>query len=196
MINTLVFASSNENKIAEIKTLLPSNYQLLSSHELGLKEEIPETADTLEGNALMKARYIYERTSKACFADDTGLEVLSLGGRPGVYSARYAGEERSADKNMKKLLSELEGSSNRQAQFRTAIAYINLKGEAFLFEGKVEGLISTELKGKEGFGYDPIFLPEGLNQSFAQMSLADKNAMSHRERAFAAFINFLETQKS
>ena len=194
--NTLVFASSNANKIAEIKSLLPSNFQLLSSHDLGINEEIPETADTLEGNALMKAQYLFDKTSKACFADDTGLEVMALNGRPGVFSARYAGPERSAQMNIEKLLHELDGVLDRRAQFRTAIAFVTEKGDAHVFEGKVEGLISTKWLGNAGFGYDPVFLPEGLSQSFAEMTLADKNARSHRARAFEAFIRFLETQKN
>jgi len=196
MTKTLVFASSNLNKISEIKSILPREYALLSSKEVGLVEEIPETSNTLEGNALMKARFLYNFAGKSCFADDTGLEVEALGGAPGVYSARYAGEEKSAEKNIQKLLAELKEHDNRSAQFRTSIAYIDNTGEEFLFEGIVKGIIAESTKGHSGFGYDPVFLPEGLTLSFAEMSMNDKNARSHRARAFQQFIQFLETQKS
>lgn len=195
-MKTLIFASHNKNKALEIRALLPEDLKLKTLNDLELAEEIPETGETLEDNALIKAQYIYRNFGEACFADDTGLEVESLNGAPGVYSARYAGLQKSSEDNMAKLLAELEGKENRKAQFRTLIAYINEDGNEFLFEGKVEGIIALEKMGEKGFGYDPIFIPEGKPLSFAQMNAKEKNKISHRARSLQAFLQFLDTQKS
>lgn len=189
-IMELIFATHNLNKLKEIASLLPEGFSLIGLDESGLTEEIPEPFDKLELNALHKARTIAEKTGKAAFADDTGLEVFALGGRPGVYSARYAGEEKDPEANMKKLLGELENESDRRARFRTVIAYVNGAKE-YLFEGIVNGEILSEKRGKKGFGYDPVFRPEGFDRSFAEMELAEKNTVSHRARAFVKFIEFL-----
>ena len=187
----LIFATNNPHKLQEIKEILNSKFEILSLQAMGINEDIPETADTLEGNALLKARFVYERTGADCFADDTGLEVDALNGEPGVFSARYAGENASFDDNMNKLLYSLNGESNRKAKFRTVIALI-LNGSEYLFEGKVDGSILHEKKGAEGFGYDPIFLPEGFELSFAEMDQAQKNSISHRGRSVQKLANFLE----
>jgi len=186
----IVFATNNPNKLKEIQALMPTGVEILSLKEIGCTEDIPETGDTLEANAFQKAHYLKEHYGYDCFADDTGLEVDALEGAPGVYSARYAGPERSAEANMAKILSELKGNNNRKAQFRTAIALI-LNGEEHLFEGKVEGHISEAKQGKEGFGYDPIFIPENETRSFAQMSMEEKGAISHRGRAVRKLIEHL-----
>ena len=191
----LVFATNNKHKLEEMRAILGDKVELLSLAEIGCFDDIPETADTLEGNALIKARYIYEKYAVSCFADDTGLEVEALDGAPGVYSARYAGESNDAEANMNKLLHNLTGKSNRNAQFRTVIALI-IEGEERLFEGIVRGTIAEERQGKEGFGYDPIFIPEGCNESFAQMTAAEKNSMSHRSRAAAALNEYLQSQET
>jgi XTP/dITP diphosphohydrolase len=164
----LVFATNNKHKLEEMRAILGGKVELLSLADIGCNDDIPETADTLEGNALIKARHIYGKYSLACFADDTGLEVDALGGAPGVYSARYAGENNDSEANMQKLLENLTGKSDRRAQFRTVIALI-IDGEEKLFDGVVRGEISTERKGEAGFGYDPLFIPEGYDVSFAQM---------------------------
>lgn len=197
----LIFASSNKHKIEEIQHWLGSSYQLVGLSDLGFADDIPEDALTLEGNALLKARFVYQRWGKNCFADDTGLEVDALHAEPGVFSARYSGslsdfngnEKLRTDANKAKLLSKLEGQQNRKARFRTVIAYIE-NGQEFLFEGIVNGIISTSEMGDAGFGYDPLFIPEGYNESFAQMSLAEKNKISHRARATAKFIEWLKTR--
>jgi len=186
----IVFATNNPNKLKEIQALMPTGIEILSLKEIGCTEDIPETGDKLEANAFQKAHYLKEHYGYDCFADDTGLEVDALEGAPGVYSARYAGPERSAEANMAKILSELKGNNNRKAQFRTAIALI-LNGEEHLFEGKVEGHISEAKQGKEGFGYDPIFIPENETRSFAQMSMEEKGAISHRGRAVRKLIEHL-----
>jgi len=186
----IVFATNNPNKLKEIQALMPTGIEILSLKEIGCTEDIPETGDTLEANAFQKAHYLKEHYGYDCFADDTGLEVDTLEGAPGVYSARYAGPERSAEANMAKILSELKGNNNRKAQFRTAIALI-LNGEEHLFEGKVEGHISEAKQGKEGFGYDPIFIPENETRSFAQMSMEEKGAISHRGRAVRKLVEHL-----
>lgn len=155
-------------------------------------EELPETGTTLESNALQKARFVFEKTGKACFADDTGLEIEALEGRPGVYSARYAGESKSAEENMKKVLMELSGMQNRKAHFRTVIAFCDGKTEN-LFEGIVAGKILENKQGEKGFGYDPVFIPDGYSVSFAEMDLAEKNKISHRARALGKFMEFLKT---
>lgn len=187
----LVFASNNKNKIQEIKHQLPPEIELLSLEDIGCHEDIPETADTIEGNAILKADYITSRYGYNCFADDTGLEVEALNGEPGVYSARYAGEQKSAEYNMDKLLKALENNTNRNARFKTVIA-LNLNGKQELFTGIVNGTITTEKAGDKGFGYDPIFKPVGLNATFAQLSLDEKAQLSHRGRAVSQLIDFLK----
>ncbi len=178
----LVFATNNKHKLEEVRDILGEKVEVLSLNDIDCHDEIPETADTLQGNALIKARYIYEKYGVDCFADDTGLEVEALGGAPGVYSARYAGEECNSEANMHKLLHNLTGKSNRKAQFRTVIALI-IDGEEKLFNGIIKGEITTEKRGDSGFGYDPIFIPEGFTVSFAQMGNEEKNKISHRYRA-------------
>ncbi|MBQ3153397.1 MAG: non-canonical purine NTP diphosphatase [Bacteroidaceae bacterium] len=186
----LVFATNNKHKLEEMRAILGGKVELLSLADIDCHDDIPETADTLEGNALIKARYIYDKYGCACFADDTGLEVDALGGEPGVYSARYAGENNDSEANMRKLLQNLTGKSERSAQFRTVIALI-IEGEEFLFDGIVRGRISEERMGSAGFGYDPIFIPDGYEESFAQMAAEQKNAISHRSRAAAALNEYL-----
>ena len=188
----LVFATNNKHKLEEMRAILGGKVELLSLADIDCHDDIPETADTLEGNALIKARYIYDKYGCACFADDTGLEVDALGGEPGVYSARYAGENNDSEANMRKLLQNLTGKSERSAQFRTVIALI-IEGEEFLFDGIVRGRISEERMGNAGFGYDPIFVPDGYEESFAQMAAEQKNAISHRSRAASALNDYLET---
>ncbi|WP_417601687.1 RdgB/HAM1 family non-canonical purine NTP pyrophosphatase [Owenweeksia hongkongensis] len=190
MMNELIFATHNANKAKEVKVLLP-HLKVQSLSEIGFYDEIPETGETLQDNALIKARTIFKATGKPCFADDTGLEVEALNGAPGVYSARYAGEGANSENNMDKLLAELEGKENRKAQFRTVIAYIDNAGREHLFEGSVQGEILKARQGGEGFGYDPIFLPEGETESFAEMSAVRKNTMSHRGRAMRKLIQYL-----
>ena len=186
----IVFATNNPNKLKEIQSLIPKEIEIISLKEIGCTEDIPETGNTLLANALQKAQYIKDNFNYDCFADDTGLEIDELNGAPGVYSARYAGPERNAKANMNKVLDELKGKKNRKAQFRTAIALI-LKGEEHLFEGKVEGYISKDKQGNEGFGYDPIFIPENDKRSFAQMSMEEKGAISHRGRAVKKLVTYL-----
>ena len=186
----IVFATNNPNKLKEIQSLIPKEIEIISLNEIGCNEDIPETGDTLEANAFQKAHYIKDNFNYDCFADDTGLEIDELNGDPGVYSARYAGPERNANANMNKVLNELKGKKNRNAKFRTAIALI-LKGEEHLFEGKVEGYISKDKQGNEGFGYDPIFIPENDIRSFAQMSMQEKGAISHRGRAVKKLVTYL-----
>lgn len=187
----LVFASNNKNKIEEIQHLLPSTIKILSLEDIGCHEEIPETADTIEGNAILKANFVTQKYGYDCFADDTGLEVEVLNGEPGVYSARYAGEQRDADDNMDKLLFNLKGKSDRKAQFKTVIT-LNLNGEQHLFTGIAKGEITLEKSGNQGFGYDPIFQAEGFSQTFAELSLEVKNKISHRGKATQQLINFLK----
>ena len=187
----IVFATNNPNKLKEIQSLIPKEIEIISLKEIGCNEDIPETGDTLEANAFQKAHYIKDNFNYDCFADDTALEIDELNGDPGVYSARYAGRERNANANMNKVLNELKGKKNRKAQFRTAIALI-LKGEEHLFEGKVEGYISKDKQGNEGFGYDPIFIPENDIRSFAQMSMQEKGAISHRGRAVKKLVAYLK----
>lgn len=186
----LVFATNNKHKLDEVRSILGDKIEILSLKDIDCFEDIPETADTLEGNALIKARYIYNKFGVDCFADDTGLEVESLGGEPGVYSARYAGEECDSEANMQKLLQNLTGKNNRNAQFRTVIALI-INGEEKLFNGIVKGKISNEKMGNSGFGYDPIFIPDGFSESFAQMTGDMKNSISHRYRATEGLNNYL-----
>jgi XTP/dITP diphosphohydrolase len=190
----IVFATNNINKILEIQSMLPENIELISLESIGCLEEIPETADTIEGNAIMKANYVSEKYGYDCFADDTGLEVTALNGAPGVYSARYAGEQRNSNDNMNKLLLNLEDKSNRGAQFKTVIT-LNLKEKQYLFTGIAKGEITFEKSGNQGFGYDPIFRPEEYVETFAQLSLEIKNRISHRGKATTQLIAFLKTAK-
>ena len=186
----LVFATNNNNKIKEIKSLLPDSIQLLSLADINCLEEIPETSDTIVGNAIQKAQYVYDNYRYDCFADDTGLEIESLEGRPGVFSARYAGTECNSEDNMQKVLNELGYQTNRKAQFKTVIALI-IDGKETLFEGIAKGVIAENKSGKEGFGYDPIFKPEGYNITFSEMSLEEKNKISHRAQAVKKLANWL-----
>lgn len=186
----LIFATQNKNKAAEIQKLMPEGVEILTLQDIDCQDDIPETAPTLEGNAQLKARWIAEKYKVNCFADDTGLEVKALNGAPGVISARYAGEQRSDIDNMNKLLNELKEEEDRSAQFRTAICLI-VDGEEYLFEGIVTGRIRENQQGENGFGYDPIFEPEGLGKTFAQMNMEEKNQRSHRARAFGKMIEFL-----
>lgn len=187
----LVFATNNKNKIFEVQQLLPSSIEIVSLESIGCFEEIPETADTIEENAIMKANYVTQKYGYDCFADDTGLEVGALNGAPGVYSARYAGEQRSADDNMNKLLDSLSNETNRKAQFKTVIA-LNSNGQQHLFTGIAPGKITLERAGNQGFGYDPIFQPEGFTETFAQLSLEEKGEISHRGKATEQLIAFLK----
>ncbi len=186
----LVFASQNKHKLLEIKALLPPAVGLLSLPDLYFHEDIPETSPTLVGNALQKANFIYDRFQVPCFADDTGLEVEALDGRPGVYSARYAGEGKTADDNITKLLLELKGQANRFALFKTVIAFVGI-GEPTLFEGILEGNITLDKKGSNGFGYDPVFMPAGYSITLAEMSTGEKNKLSHRAIAVKKFVEHL-----
>lgn len=189
----LVFATNNKNKILEVQQLLPASIEIISLESIGCFEEIPETADTIEENAIMKANYVTENYGYDCFADDTGLEVAALNGEPGVYSARYAGEQRDAEDNMNKLLHNLENKTNRKAQFKTVIT-LNLNGKQQLFTGIASGEITLEKSGNQGFGYDPIFKPEGYNRTFAQLSMEEKGIISHRGKATELLIDFLKIQ--
>jgi XTP/dITP diphosphohydrolase len=189
-IMQLVFASNNKNKIKEIQLLVPQSIQVLSLEDIGCFEEIPETADTIEGNAIQKANYITEKYGYNCFADDTGLEVVALNGGPGVYSARYAGEQKDATDNMDKLLSNLKDKSNRTAQFKTVIA-LNLNGNQTLFTGIIKGKIIEEKVGNNGFGYDPIFVADGNTKTFAEFSIEEKSTISHRGLAVKQLVVFL-----
>lgn len=186
----LIFATHNPNKLQEVSTLLPSSIHLIGLDELGCHDEIDETATTIEGNAQIKSDYVAQRYEINCFSDDTGLEVFALGGAPGVYSARYAGEQKNAQDNMNKLLAELENHTDRSAQFKTVIA-LNLNGQQHLFTGIVRGTIIDEKRGEQGFGYDPIFVPDGYEQTFAQMNRAEKAALSHRGKAVQQLVAFL-----
>jgi XTP/dITP diphosphohydrolase len=187
----LVFATNNAHKLEEIRAILGEKVEILSLKDIHCDTDIPETADTLEGNAALKAEFIYKHYGLDCFADDTGLEVEALGGAPGVYSARYAGGEgHDSEANMKKLLKELSGETNRKAQFRTAICLIE-GGEEHLFEGVVKGEIIEEKRGNSGFGYDPVFVPEGFSQTFAELGAEIKNQISHRARAVQCLCEYL-----
>ncbi len=190
----LVFASNNLNKIKEIQSILNGSIQLLSLEDIGCHEEIPETGDTIEGNAILKANYVTEKYGYDCFADDTGLEVKALNGEPGVYSARYAGEQKNADDNMNKLLDALKNENDRSAQFKTVIA-LNLNGAQHLFTGLAKGTITLNKTGNHGFGYDPIFQPVNYNETFAELSAEVKNKISHRAKATEQLIDFLNRTK-
>ena len=187
---TLVFASNNEHKIKEIKSLLGNSFTLLSLHDINIREDIPEEEPQIEGNALAKARYVFNVSGLNVFADDTGLEIAELNGLPGVHSARFAGENKDSSANIEKVLFLLGNSKNRKARFRTVIALI-LEKKEYLFEGIVNGTIIKEKRGIEGFGYDPIFLPDGKTCTFAQMELSEKNTISHRALAFEKLKKFL-----
>lgn len=187
---TLVFASNNEHKIREINSLLGNSFTLLSLHDINISEDIPEEESQIEGNALSKARFVYNATGMNVFADDTGLEIAALEGLPGVHSARFAGENKDSSANIEKVLSLLGNTENREARFRTVIALI-LEKKEYLFEGVVKGTIIRQKKGAEGFGYDPVFVPEGKTRTFAEMELSEKNTISHRARAFEKLKEFL-----
>mgnify|MGYP000297475876 CR=1 FL=1 len=191
----LYFASQNENKLKEIQAMMPDDFFLKGLRDLDYNEPLQEDYDTLEQNAHQKAHTIFEKFNVSVFADDTGLEVTALNGEPGVKSARYAGESRSNEANIKLLLKNLEGVTNRSARFRTVIALI-LDGKEYQFEGIVEGDIMHEKRGSDGFGYDPIFIPQGYTRTFAEMSIEEKNKISHRKRALQAMIDFLESIKT
>ena len=189
----LVFATHNRHKLSEVQLLMPTNITLLSLDDIGCTKEIPETSETLEGNAKLKADFVAKNYGMSCFADDTGLLVDTLNGAPGVYSARYAGAQKNADDNIDKLLKELKGKENRSASFKTVIA-LNLPNKSHLFDGIVEGDITTEKWGDGGFGYDPIFRPKGYEKTFAQLSMETKNKISHRGKALQKLI--IELQKT
>ena len=186
----LVFATNNLNKLSEVQKMLPDSIELLSLKDINCFDEIDETETTLEGNAHLKADYITNKFGYNCFADDTGLEVEILDGKPGVYSARFAGEPSNSENNMQKLLVDLEDKENRKAQFRTAVA-LNLDGKKYLFEGICKGEILTKKQGEKGFGYDPIFTPAGFSKSFAEMTSEEKNIISHRGIAIKKLVDFL-----
>lgn len=188
----LVFATNNFNKLKEVQLLVPNHIALLSLAEIGCAEDIPETQPTIEGNAIQKAEYLVKNYGYDCFADDTGLEVEALNGQPGVYSARYAGPQRDANDNMEKLLTNLKDKPNRNAQFKTVIA-LHLNGELKTFTGICEGEITKEKQGKKGFGYDPIFKAKGYTETFAEISLDEKNRIGHRGKAVRQLIDFLNT---
>ena len=188
----LVFATNNIDKIKEVQALIPEYIKLLSLHDIGCLEDIPETQDTIAGNAIQKANYVKLNYGYDCFADDTGLEVFALNSEPGVYSARYAGPEKNADENMDKLLKNLVDISNREAQFKTVIA-LQISSIEHVFTGICEGAITKDKVGNKGFGYDPIFKPKGYNQTFAEMDLTLKNQISHRGKAMSQLVSFLNT---
>lgn len=191
---SLVFATNNKHKLEEISHLLEGTYEIIPLEAIGCHDDIPEDHETLEENALQKARYIKEHYGCDCFADDTGLEIEALNGQPGVYSARYAGPAKDSKANMQKVLDNMQNQTNRKACFRTIIALI-LDGQEYLFEGRVDGEILTEQHGSAGFGYDPIFRPEGFKESFAEMDLDTKNSISHRGRAVSKLVDFLKTRQ-
>ena len=198
----LLFASQNRHKMEEIKPLLPDTIELFCLPDLGFTDEIPETQPTLQGNALQKAQFIFDKYNIPCFADDTGLEIVALNGRPGVYSARYAGENKNpsewqgragASENIEKVLAELSGIENREAEFKTIIALVGVGDMPIFFEGVVKGTITKDKRGASGFGYDPVFLPDGYTRTFAEMTLEEKNTLSHRSLAVKKFAEYLNT---
>ena len=191
IMKELIFVTNNPHKLKEIRAIIGDRFQLLSLYDIGCTEEIEEHADTIEGNASLKSWYVYNKYGKDCFADDTGLEIYALGGKPGVKSARYAGEDCNPENNIRKVLEELARVTNRNARFRTVISLIR-NGRELQFEGTVEGAILHEKQGKDGFGYDPVFLPDGYDQSFAEMSPEQKNQISHRGRAIQKLIEYLK----
>lgn len=191
-MRSIVFATGNPHKIAEANQVLGHAFQIISLQDIGCEEMLPETQETIEGNALQKARYVRDHYRVDCFSEDTGLEVAALDGEPGVDSAHYAGPQRDSDDNIDLLLRKMAGQKDRRARFRTVIALV-LNGEEYTFEGIVDGYICEQRRGSGGFGYDPVFIPEGYERSFAEMSAAEKNAISHRGRAVARLREFLET---
>jgi XTP/dITP diphosphohydrolase len=193
-MSAIVFATRNPNKVKEVNQLLADHFEILSLDDIGCEEDIPETSPTVEGNALQKARYVRDRYQVDCFAEDTGLEVDILGGEPGVYSARYAGPARDTEANINLLLANMKGETDRRARFITVIALI-LDGEEHLFEGVVEGQIIHHKKGRQGFGYDPVFQPDGYQLTFAQMPAEEKNRISHRGKAVEKLMAFLNEKK-
>ncbi|MDR2148821.1 MAG: non-canonical purine NTP diphosphatase [Tannerella sp.] len=190
-MKTIVFATNNSHKISEVRDILSEKIHIVSLKDIGCFDEIPETADTLTGNALLKARYVKEHYDYDCFADDTGLEVEALNGAPGALSARYAGDNHDFNANMEKLLKALESEKNRRARFRTVIALI-FEGKEYFFEGIINGLIISEKRGKTGFGYDPIFIPDGYDRTFAELGTEEKNRISHRAIAVRELADFLQ----
>lgn len=185
----LVFASNNHNKIKEIQQLVPATIQIVSLQDIGCTEDIPETADTIEGNAILKANYVTQKYGYDCFADDSGLEVDALNGAPGVYSARYAGEPKNDDNNMNKLLLNLKDKTNKKANFKTVIC-LNINGEQYLFTGIINGKIIDEKIGTNGFGYDPIFVADGFSKTFAELTMEEKSSISHRGQAVKQLVDF------
>ncbi len=195
VVKEILFASNNDHKVGEVRMLLPQGYSLLGLREIQWTMDIPEPFDTYEDNAKAKAYFVFDRTGLSCFADDSGLEIDALDGRPGIISARYAGVGRNHADNIQKVLSELAGQANRRARFHSVIAYINDSTEIHVFKGKVEGKITHIPMGTRGFGYDPIFIPEGFEQTFGQLSERIKNRISHRSLAMQQFISFLQLNK-
>lgn len=189
----LVFVTSNKHKASEVQKVIDHRFRIMNLQDIGCEDDIPETADTFKGNALLKAEHVYTMFKMNCFADDSGLEVDALNGAPGVYSARYAGEPKSDEKNTLKLLKELEGKANRTARFKTVIALI-LNGTSYFFEGVIEGDIAEQARGSMGFGYDPVFMPKGYSKTFAEMSADEKNSISHRALAVKQMNDFLSTK--
>lgn len=187
----IVAATNNLHKLSEIRPLIEPDFRILSLHDIGCHEELPETMETLEGNSLQKASYVYERYHLPCFADDTGLEVEALDGAPGVYSARYAGEQKNNDENIDLLLRNLDGKGNRRAQFRTIITLLGIDGLQ-VFEGALSGSILSGRRGSAGFGYDPIFQPDGFTKTLAELTMDEKNSISHRGRAISKLVDFLK----
>ena len=193
-MKNLVFATGNIHKLQEVQGLFKEGFALSCLKDVNITEEIPETADNLVDNALQKARYVYEKCGIPCFADDTGLEVDALGGAPGVYSARYAGEQKDSKLNMLLLLKNMNGKNNRDARFRTIIAYIDENAQEHIFEGEIKGKIIENMAGENGFGYDPIFVPEGYKETFAELSSEIKNTISHRARAMEKFLSYINNK--
>jgi XTP/dITP diphosphohydrolase len=191
----ICFASNNKHKLSEVRDALPSQIEVVSLEEINCFEELPETRETLEGNSLQKASYVLEKYNVPCFADDTGLEVDHLNGAPGVYSARFAGPQRNSDDNIRLLLNRLQGASSRYAQFRTVITLVGLEPEPLFFEGIIRGTITDSKRGTDGFGYDPVFQPEGHSRTFAEMDLKQKNSLSHRAIAVQKLARFLLQNK-
>lgn len=191
----IVFATNNKNKIKEVQKLLPTNIELIGLKDIGCEDDIPETQHTIKGNSIQKVNYINSKYNLDCFADDTGLEISALNGDPGVLSARYAGSERNSKKNIEKVLKNLNNIKNRNARFKTVIA-LSYKGEILTFEGVCEGVISNEIQGDGGFGYDPIFKPKGINKTFAELSFDEKNKISHRAIATKKLIDYFNKLKS
>ena len=193
-MKNLVFATGNSHKLQEVQGLFKEGFALSCLKDVNITEEIPETADNLVDNALQKAWYVYNKCGIPCFADDTGLEVEALNGAPGVYSARYAGEQKDSKLNMLLLLKNMTGKENRNARFRTIIAYIDENAQEHIFEGEIRGKIIENMAGENGFGYDPIFVPEGYDKTFAQLSSETKNKISHRARAMEKFLSYINSK--